>query len=181
MDGVSILMDTREKVNKKGHILDYLNQRGIPVIRQKLDVGDWTRSDDQTVCIDTKTCGLLEVYSNVITQHDRFRRELMRAKDNGVQLVVLIEENGINCLDEVPDWENPRAKTYELRMAGIIKSRTPIPVAPPVSSKRMHGIMRTMAERYGVIWDFCQRERTGARICEILGLWQTSPYNPSPP
>ena len=178
---VSIIMDTREKIDKKGHILDYIDRLGIPVIRRKLDVGDWARSDDQSVVIDTKTCGLLEVYSNVITQHDRFRRECQRAKDNGVQLIVLVEENGINQLEDVQDWENPRTKQYELRRTGIIKSRSPLPLSPPVSSKRMYGIMRVMSERYGVVWDFCRHDNAGERICEILGLWRTSRGSPSPP
>lgn len=167
----TILMDTREKIEKKTHILDYLYLNGIGIVRQKLDVGDWMNPDNPHLSIDTKTGGLLEVYSNVITDHDRFRRECVRAQEAGVQLIVLVEENRVKSLDEVPDWINPRIRMYELRELGMGKrGRMGLPLSPPVSSKRLHCIMRTMAERYGVTWAFCAKDKTGETICKLLGF-----------
>ena len=59
-----IQMDTREQSGKKDHILDYFAKHGIEVKRNKCFVGDWTLVADHSVCIDTKTLGLQEVYSN---------------------------------------------------------------------------------------------------------------------
>ena len=110
-----IQMDTREQCGKKDHILSYFEQAGIKVVRSKLFVGDWTRLDKQDVCIDTKTGGLQEAYGNVVQQHVRFRNECIRARQNGIRLIVLVEEERISRLEDVCMWENPRrAKWFEL-------------------------------------------------------------------
>lgn len=167
----TVIMDTREKIDKKQHILDYLYLHGVGIVRQKLDVGDWMNQDDPHLSIDTKTCGLLEVYSNLITSHERFRKECIRAQESGVKLIVLIEENRVKTLDDVPDWINPRTRMYELKKISMgVRGQYALPLSPPVSSKRLHGIMRTMTERYGVQWEFCPKKETGETICRILGL-----------
>lgn len=180
-DKPTVYMDTREKVDKKAHILNYMEERGIQVIRHKLLVGDWTRTDDQSVCIDTKTCGMQEVYSNLVSDHARFRRECQRAQENNIRLIVLVEEFGINTLEDVKNWQNPRESQYWLRVAGFAASRYPLPKAPPVSSERLYKMMRVMTENYKVEWDFTTHEKAGERICGILGLLPGSSSSPSPP
>ncbi|MBG9491266.1 nuclease, partial [Bacillus thuringiensis] len=39
LNTLTIVIDTRENVN--GHILDYLQQKDIPIKNQKLDTGDY--------------------------------------------------------------------------------------------------------------------------------------------
>ena len=180
-DKPTVYMDTREKVDKKAHILNYMEERGIQVIRHKLLVGDWTRTDDQSVCIDTKTCGMQEVYSNLVSDHARFRRECQRAQENNIRLIVLVEEFGINTLEDVKNWQNPRESQYWLRVAGFAASWYPLPKAPPVSSERLYKMMRVMTENYKVEWDFTTHEKAGERICGILGLLPGSSSSPSPP
>jgi len=180
-DTVAIYMDTREKQGKKNHILLYMEDAGIPVIRHKLLVGDWTRTDDQSVCIDTKTCGMQEVYSNLISDHARFRRECVRAVENGIRLIVLVEEYGITSLEDVKKWQNPREGLYYMRKAGFVAGRGEMPKAPPVSSERLYNIMRVMAENYRVEWEFTTHDKAGERICGILGLSPNSSSKASPP
>lgn len=152
-----IQMDTREKTGKKDNILRYLDAHGVKVIRSKLYCGDWTRLDNQTVCIDTKK-DLQEVYSNVITDHDRFRSECVRAAEAGIRLVILVEQRGIRDLDQVHEWVNPRAR------------RAARGKRPPVDPGRLQTVMRTMSERYGIDWVFCDPEDTGKVICDILQI-----------
>lgn len=161
---MTIIQDTREQTGKHDHVLEGFKQLGISVVRSKLFVGDYTRIDNMTVCVDTKQ-GLQEVYSNLIQDHERFRRELIAARDAGIRLVVLVEESGIQTLGDVKRWNNPRMKRYS-RMTHRMQETQ----KPPVPSDRLEKIMRTMAEKYGVVWRFCDKADTARTICEILGI-----------
>lgn len=154
--------DSRQQSGKHRNIATYCKRHGIELVRKKLDVGDYML-DGGTVSVDTKF-GMQEIYSNLIHDHDRFRRECMRAKESGIRLVVLVEEAGITTLDGVKGWKNPRVEQYEWAVAHGYKPYK----APPVSSKRLYGIMRTMEENYSISFQFCHKRSTGKRIVEIL-------------
>ena len=161
----TICQDSREHKGKKDHILKAFERYGINVVRSKMYVGDWAVLTNQSVVIDTKQ-GLSEVYSNLVRDHERFRTECIKAKSAGIRLIVLVEETGIKTLDDVPDWVNPRSIIYERQVAqGTSKQK-----APPVSSKRLYNIMRTMSELYGCEWSFCDKEHTGETILHLLGV-----------
>lgn len=160
----TIIMDTREKTGKKDLILNWFEQNGVKVVRSKLYVGDWSFLHNQTLCIDTKQ-DLKEVYGNLVQSHERFRAELVRAKEAGIKLVVLVEEKGIETVDDVQNWTNPRQIIYErMKERGDVK----LPKKPPISSKRLMLIMKIMSENYGVEWRFCRKEKTGETILRIL-------------
>lgn len=161
-----VVMDTRERSGKKDHILSVFERNSIPVIRHGLYVGDWTLLNDMSVCIDTKTGGMQEVYGNLIQDHARFRNECKRAADAEIRLVVLVEEPGMKLLEDVKDWVNPRTVQWNRKQAAGEQTTT----VPPVSSQRLYNIMRTMADSYGVIWEFCNKSETGQRIMELLGV-----------
>lgn len=161
-----VVQDTREQAGKKNHILKAFEKHGIRYIRTKLYVGDWTLLHNQTVCIDTKTLGLQEVYSNLVQDHDRFRAECDKAMDVGIRLIVLVEEPDINTLDDVKTWVNPRMVEYEMKK----KLGASVPKAAPISSERLYGIMRTMSELHGVEWAFTDREHCGETILRLLGV-----------
>lgn len=161
---MTIIQDTRERANQHNHVLDGFQQLGINVVRSKLFVGDYTRIDNMTVCVDTKQ-GLHEVYGNLIQDHERFRRELIAARDAGIHLVVLVEESGIHTIDDVKRWHNPRMKRYNRMTQRMQETQK-----PPVPSYRLEKIMRTMAEKYGVEWRFCDKADTAQTICYILGI-----------
>lgn len=160
------MQDTKEKAGKKEHILSVFSKHGFQVIRHGLYVGDWTLLNDMSVCIDTKTGGLQEVYSNLVQDHERFRRELIRARDAGIKLIMLVEEPKIRTLEDVQDWVNPRGIIYQKKAEQGIATQK----APPISSKRLYNIMRTMAENYGVEWAFTTKQHCGERILELLGV-----------
>lgn len=161
-----VVMDTRERNGKKDHILSAFEQHGIQVIRHGLYVGDWTLLNDMSVCIDTKTGGMQEVYSNCVTEHIRFRNECKRAQHVGIRLIILVEEDGIASIEDVPRWVNPRAIIYQRKK----EAGEDVPIIPPLSSARLCCIMKTMTENYGVEWMFCSKDQTGQRIMELLGI-----------
>ena len=165
-----IQMDTREKRGHKDHILRAFQRHGIQHIRSKMYVGDYTLLNDQSTCIDVKQ-GLQEVYSNLIHAHERFRAECIRAQRAEIRLIILVEEAGISSLEGVKEWENPRIAEYdelcEKVKAGLLP-RDQKPKGPPVDSKRLSRIMRTMSELYGIECKFWSPEQTGDEIIRLL-------------
>ena len=169
---MTIIQDTRERVNQHNHVLDGFKQFGIKVIRSKLPFGDYTRIDNMTTIIDTKK-DLTEVYNNLIQQHNRFTNECKAAFSAGVHLVILIEQSGIKSVQDVAAWRNPRVTKWEkLRDAHRQGKRMKEQLSPypPVSSERLCKAMQTIAERYHIEWRFCDKADTARTICEILGI-----------
>lgn len=163
--------DTRDQAGKHKNVEEYLLSRGHEIVRTKLYVGDITLLHNQSVCIDLKGLGMKEVYSNLVQQHDRFKAEAIRARDAHIKLIVLIENDQVKTLDDVINWQNPRAIQYaELALAHAHGKRlsTKLPSRPPVSSKRLANMMRVMAARYGVEWVFCHRSDAGRMVESIL-------------
>ena len=164
-----VACDTREQ--KGAHVERQLQALGAQTVRTKLYVGDYARLDDMTLCIDRKK-DLNEVESNLVHQHERFRAECIRAKENGIRLVVVVEHgHGVETLEDVRAWENPRLKRWEyVRGAHEHGKLTGVRIQPhpPASGPRIAAIMETMAARYGVEWAFCEKCRTGNTIMQML-------------
>lgn len=174
---MTIIQDTREQIGRHNHVLDGFKQFGIKVIRSKLPFGDYTRIDNMTTIIDTKK-DMSEVYNNLIQQHDRFTNECKSAFSAGVHLVILIEQSGINSIQDVANWQNPRIMRWE-RLRDAHKSgkrmKEQLSPYPPVSSERLCKAMQTIAERYHIEWRFCDKADTARTICEILGIEVDNP------
>lgn len=148
-----IIHDTRDQTGKHNNVTDYLAAQGHTVIRSKMYVGDVALFENQLRCIDLKK-DLNEVAGNVCQQHDRFQREMLRAKELGIQLVILVEHGrGVRSIEDVEGWVNPRLKKNPRATTGATLAK----------------VMRTMQERYGVRWEFTTKAECGKRIVEILG------------
>lgn len=151
-DGPVIQIDTREKPKAIRRILQAFEDAGIAYISSKLYVGDYQRLDNGLLVVDRKQ-NLAEIAGNLTQQHERFRAELERAKKAKIRVVVLCEHGGsIRSIEDVAAWKNPRLKESPGALTG----------------DRMAKIMRTMSERYGVEWRFCDKRQTGKKILEIL-------------
>lgn len=147
-----VQIDTREKQRAIRLILNEFDRRGVKHFSSKLPVGDYMNLDNPKRIVDRKQ-NLLELCSNVCQDLPRFRRELAHAKDYEIQLIILCEHgDGIRCLDDVLRWENPRLK--ESPMA--------------VSGERLYRILKQLEKTYGVRFEFCRKQETGARILELL-------------
>ena len=168
---MTIFEDTRNPIAKHKNIHDYCDANGIIIERTKLFAGDYTLPTNQTICIDTKK-DLQEVNSNVIQDHVRFKAEILRATAAGIRLIILVEQEGVKSLSDVPNWKNPRVaqwhKIHNAHKAGkMLKIK--ISDSPPANSLKLAMSMTSMANRYGVEWQFCDKSETGKRIVEILG------------
>ena len=143
-----IIVDTREKGHKK--ILEYFDKNNIDYIVSKLDYGDYMVYKDNSVVIDRKD-SLLELAGNLChtTEHERIKREIARAKDDGCKdFIFLVAESKIKSADDIKNWSSPHTK---VRGSTLLK------------------IMTTMKERYGVRFIICKRSEMEKRIVELLG------------
>lgn len=165
-----LIEDTRNQPGKHKNIHAFADQNGIRIVRTKLVCGDYSLPTSQEICVDTKY-GLQEVYGNLVQDHERFRRECVLAQELGIRLVVLVEEPGIEDIDHVKEWRNPRYERYMMLKEAHKHGRylgTKLPPKAPLTSLRLQIMMQTMSEKYGVEWQFCRKSETGLRICEIL-------------
>ena len=167
--------DSRDKEGKHDNLESWMQANGHELIRQKMDVGDVMLLGDGSICIDLKSLGLAEVYSNLVHDHRRFRDECIRARDSGVKLIVLVEESGIHSLEDVKSWVNPQVKRRQRQdnytMFLIANGKLPpskMPKKPPVDSSRLAGMMDAMHMNYGVEWMFCDPSDVGKTVVEIL-------------
>ena len=146
-----VVEDSRNQTGKHKNINAYLESVGVRVLRSKMIVGDYTLPADQRICIDTKK-DMVEVSQNIFQDHARFRRECELAKDCGIHLVVLIEDNTVANWDELLKWTNPQPNRSALTPNG----------------ERCYKVMKAMEYSYGVEFQFCKKNDTGKRILEIL-------------
>ena len=147
-----IQIDTREHKFELARVQRQIEKQGASTFVKKLDVGDYMNVEVPDLSIDRKK-NLQELCSNVCQQHERFRRELVRANKMGIQLIILIEHGGdINCLEDVYFWDNPR-----------------IPQSPRATNgKSLYRSLCTIRDRYNVRFEFCTKHNTGRKIMELL-------------
>ena len=147
-----IQIDTREHKFELARVQRQIEKQGASTFVKKLDVGDYMNAEVPDLSIDRKK-NLQELCSNVCQQHERFRRELVRANKMGIQLIILIEHGGdISCLEDVYFWDNPRLKKSPRATKGDSLYRSLI----------------TIRDRYGVRFEFCDKRHTGRKIVELL-------------
>lgn len=113
---MDIQIDTREKQRAIRKIIKTFDDNGVKHFSSKLLVGDYMSLDNPRLIIDRKQ-NLQELCGNVCQQHERFKRELLKAIDAGIQLVILVEHGSdIQSLEDVWFWENPRKHEVRWRM-----------------------------------------------------------------
>lgn len=149
---MDIIVDTREHPDAIKWILMYFRSNGIRDIHKKLDVGDYCVPQNPHLVIDRKRT-LLELSENLGSGNGRFMREIRRAHDRKIKLIILCEcGNGIKSIEDVATWKNPMLEKYKNAMTG-------------------HDLAENMYRvhiAYGVEFMFCDRDETGRRIIEIL-------------
>lgn len=140
------IFDSREK--KNDHIKAYFDRYGIAYRVAKLDVGDYM-VDGGKVSVDRKQ-NLSELATNLMNRADksRFWREVRRAREQGIKLIVLCEHGGkVKTITDVAGWSSPYS---------------------PVSGKDLMREIYRVHISYGVEFLFCNKRSTGKRIIELL-------------
>ena len=143
-----LLEDTRNKDGKHENVRRYCLKHGIEIVRQKLNVGDYMFPDGP-ISIDTKE-HLEELGRNLMNRSDasRFWREVRRAREDSILLVVLCEHGGnVKSINDVPKWKSKYSQLH---------------------GRRLIDEMIRLEMSYGIRWEFCDKRSTGKRIIEIL-------------
>jgi ribosome-associated protein len=191
-----IICDVNQKKNKHNLKHEYFKSHGYELRSCGLPVADYVLVNDAVedllarkdkrgiavkkmdflgtydVAVDTKQ-DMQEIIGNVCgKQHDRFRDELMLAKNNGIKLYVLIEDDGgycdrretvynkpCTCIDDVFSWKNPRAFIF-------YKGKQKYPRATKGST--LAKAMITCEKKYGCEFRFCRSKDAGKVVLELL-------------
>lgn len=165
---MEIIADTREHASQFKRIASQLEALNVKYFRSKLFVGDYQSLDNARLVVDRKK-DLQELAGNVTQQHERFKAELQRAQEAGIKVIILCEHGPeIRTLDDVARWLNPRRSLMTFKV--IDGKRKPYPRFPyAITGPKLHKILCTLHERYGVDFVFCTKGKTGAKIVELLG------------
>lgn len=149
---MTIQIDSREHKWELARIQRQLKKLGVKTIVSKLYVGDYQSLDNPRLVIDRKK-DLQELCGNVTQQHERFRKELLRAQDAGIRIIILVEHGAdVQALEDVYFWDNPRLAQSPNATTG----------------RALYRSLCTIRDKYDVRFEFCLKRETGKRIMELL-------------
>ena len=178
-----LLEDKAQKINMHNAKHEYWERSGIPIVRVPLPVGDYVlmnqaiykmlkgRDDVEkkdflglhSRSVDTKF-SMDEVYSCMVQDHERFAKEADKAVENGIDLIILVEQRGIRNVDDVKNWQNQRFRKWK-KDKWFGRKVNP---RPPMSSESLMKAMKTFSIDHGCRWEFCSPEDAGRRVIELL-------------
>ena len=148
-----IVTDTREKKNQ--HILKYFDSVHMQYATNKLDFGDYSDWEGRGAVVERKQ-DIAEIAQNCTRGHDRFRRELERARSSGRRMVILIEQNRYKDrdkwihVDDISDlmlWSSPHTT---------------------IRGEKVYRVLRAWCSKYNLDVQFCDKRQTGKKILEII-------------
>lgn len=187
-----------DKGNKEGkHITknEWWTLQGVEVVRIPLPVGDYVLNNQKiedvierktkrgvevkkldllgtyNKCVDTKK-DIQELIMDVQSEHERFRDELILAKNNGVKLYIVVENESryadfrktiwnpsVRCIDDLNEWKNPRL---------FIKKNGKSAYPKAMSGVQLAKICHTIEQRYGCSFVFCKPDEAAKLIIDLL-------------
>ena len=146
-----LIVDSREhwthSRSRDKHIKGYLERHKILYRVEKLDVGDYML-DGGKISVDRKQ-GLEELSRNLLNKKDRarFLREVKRANEQGIKLVILIETKEVENVPELKRWHSQYT---------------------PATGQALYDRMVRTMYGYGVSFRFCKPQDAAKKILEIL-------------
>lgn len=159
---IFLQIDSRQQAFKHDIKDKWFADNGIKTLRSKLPFGDYALINDTSLVVDTKH-NFLELEGNLTKDHVRFRNEITNANAYDIDVVILIEEDKkyLN-LDEfamfykIPRWKSTTDKHKRGQPMAYFNVETIVKA------------MKTMQEKYRVIFEFTTKEECPKRIIEIL-------------
>lgn len=150
-----IIVDSREKPKAIGKILEHFGRNGVDYEVSKLLFGDYMDYNRPGIVIDRKQ-NIAELAKNCTVEHERFKREMLRAEKAGAELVILVEQNRYKDRDE---WVEVR------EISDLIRWSSPHTI---VRGEKVFRILVSWCAKYPIRVEFCDKRSTGKRILEIL-------------
>lgn len=150
-----LLVDSREKPKAIKTILKQFEDAGVAYSVTKLFIGDYQDYAHPLLIVDRKQ-SIQELAANCTRDHDRFKRELERAKSVGARLIILVEQNRysdrgkwihIESIEDLMLWSNPHTT---------------------IRGEKMFRVLRAWMAKYDIDVVFCDKRQTGKKILEII-------------
>ena len=146
-----IQVDTREKDRAIKKIIAEFDRQGIKYISSKMFVGDYCDLSNPLVIIDRKQ-NIAELAQNATSQHDRFKRELLRLDEIGGKMYILVEQDKIDgvkiqSLEDVMMWKPRFGKIIGLQI---------------------YRILSAWQHKHNIEYVFCSKANTGKEIIRLL-------------
>ena len=132
---MKIIVDSREQ-----DILDFPFKQVSEIVVQKLDVGDYACEVDGKllpIIFERKSKG--DLFGTLGKGNKRFRKELQRAIDSDVKLVLIVECSLVSVLSGYTYKSKGRKRTSKLKGSSVLKT------------------MFTLWVKYGLFPVFCSR------------------------
>lgn len=150
-----LIVDSREKQRAIKSILKEFEGRGIKYSISKLFIGDYMEYSNPLLIVDRKQ-SIQELAANCTIDHDRFKRELERAKEVGAELVILVEQNRYKDRDK---WI--RVENIEDLMLWSSPHTT-------IRGEKVYRVLASWVHKYNIRVAFCDKRQTGKRIIDII-------------
>lgn len=150
-----VIVDSREKPKAIERTLQYFSDHGIEYEVSKLLFGDYMDWNRPGVVVDRKQ-NIAELAKNCTVEHERFRREMEKARKAGAELVVLVEQNRykdrgewveVDSIEDLLRWSSPHTM---------------------VRGEKVYRVLASWTVKYPLRVEFCDKRSTGRRIAEIL-------------
>lgn len=181
--GVQIIEDSRQQNGKHAHIEAWMRAHGVEFVprARALAFGDYVAvgEDGQpvsNVSVDTKK-DVQELCMDLTSDHARFRRECLRAREAGWRLVILTEQHPEynERQFKMDEWVSGVCRRCERMRHGRCDPldrwcRCDQKRRKPVQGAQLRLAMIQMTARYGVQFRFCNRMHTARAICDLLGV-----------
>ena len=150
-----LIIDSREKQKAIKSILRAFDSNGVEYETSKLLFGDYMDFSRPQIVVDRKQ-NIAELAKNCTVDHDRFVRELERAKKAGSRLVILIEQNRYKDRDK---WV--RVETISDLMLWSSPHTT-------IRGEKVFRILSSWVAKYPIEVRFCDKRNTGKEILRII-------------
>ena len=150
-----IIVDSREKPKAIERTLQYFRDHGIEFEVSKLLFGDYMDWNRPQIVVDRKQ-NIAELAKNCTIEHERFRREMEKARKAGAVLVVLVEQNRYKDRGE---WVEVRS------IEDLLRWSSPHTM---VRGEKVYRVLASWTAKYPLRVEFCDKRQTGRRIAEIL-------------
>ena len=145
---LTIIADSREQINQ--HILTWLDGKGVQHITRALETGDYSAMlDGETfedeVVVERKA-NIDEIAGNFTQGRERFEREMIRAKANGIKVFLIIEN---------ASWHDILLHNYHSQL----------------KPQSLMASLLSWQVRYNITIMFCRPEETAQLMYSTLYYW----------
>ena len=150
-----IIIDSREKPKAIGKIIDYFEHNDIKYVTSKMLFGDYMDYNKPEIVVDRKQ-NIAELAKNCTAEHERFKREIERARDAGATLYILVEQNRYTDRGEQIKVEKPIDLIRWSNRHTIVKG------------EKVYRVLVSWMSKYPLKVVFCDKQHTGYQITKII-------------